>query len=117
MELVKGILLAFGVIIGFFIFIAWIMHKAKKEDEYEAESLVKPFEKYLQKVNEDEHYEQIKQVENIISELKAGKVSEDVKRFKIKKDTSLHLNDEDGRTALRIVNRYIIVKKIETAEG
>lgn len=113
MELVKGILIAFGVIIGFLIFVALIVKKANKEDEYEPEELIKPFQDYLQKIEEEEVYEQINIVKNIIYELKAGKIIRDVENFKIKKDTSIHLNDEDGRTAIKVHNKYIVVKIIE----
>lgn len=118
LEFVKGILIAFGIIAGFLITIAYIMSKAEKEDEYEADELLKPFEKYLKKVHEDENYEEIIQVETIVNSLREGKVEDDVSNYKIKKDTSLHLNDEDGKTALRVVTKYIIVKrKTDEPEG
>ena len=116
LEFIKGILLSFGIIAGFIISVAWFIYKTGKEDEYEADSLIKPFEIYLERVNELEHYEQIKQVENIIAELKSGKVVDDVKQYKIKKDASIHMNDEDGKTALQFVYKYIVIKKIEQEE-
>lgn len=117
LEFLKGILIAFGIIAGFVICLIYVTHeiknKLKKNNEYEADDLIKPFEKYLLKINYEENYEQIKQVEKIIEELKAGTVTDEIYLFKIKKDTSIHLIDENDDTAIRVVPNYTVIKKKE----
>ena len=115
-ELVKGIFLSCGIIVGFMLFIVFIIYKTSKGEEYEADELIEPFEKYLEKVMLYEYFEQITQVKNIISELKSGKVIDDVKQFKIKKDISIQINEKNDTSIFNFKNNYIVVEKIDSLE-
>lgn len=114
LKVVEGILQAFGIIIGFVIAIVWFMHKAKPDASYAAEDLLQPFTNYLDKILEEQQYDQVALVKNIIVDLTRGKVPEDIKQFKIKHDTSIQLKDQDGNTTLRMITGYIVVKRIDT---
>ena len=111
-ELVKGIILAFGMIIGFVIMAVTIIKLAKRKDgKYKAEDLLPAFNEYLAKVKKDELFEQIKDVDAIIAELGKGIVPETVKNYFIKRDTEVQTSDENGAPSFKIVTKYIIINR------
>lgn len=110
LELIKGILIAFGIILGFLIFILWLSGKINSDDEYQAEDLIIPFQKYLKTISESEQYEQIREIENVIFDLKNGDIKSAIK-FKIKKDFSISIKNDDG-TSFKFTLDYTIIKKL-----
>ena len=112
-EIFKGIMLAFGVIAGFTIFLFYIIHRVSKEEQYDANDLVDGFKQYYEKICDEENYEEIEIVKNIISELDKGVISKDVSDFKIKKQSSLQIMDEYGKTSITVNHKYIVLNKIE----
>ena len=109
LEFVKGISQCFGFVFGIFILLFLMkLMKPKDDNDNEIPLLLKAFEDYLILIKQQEKYEELTVVENIIKDLKNNIKSNDIKLFKIKKDSSLSLNDKDDNTSLfKIIKEYI----------
>jgi hypothetical protein len=113
LEFLKGMAISMGLI-AWVVILAGILFMAnrQKKNKYEAEELIDPFVKYLGSIYDNEHYEQVVICENIIAELRKGNVHEDVGKFKIKKDSALLLDDDGGKSVIKIMAEYTVVSKI-----
>ena len=115
LEFIKGILMSAGIIIGFFLFAYFLVKGVSKninpDEDYDPEDLIVPFEKYLKKCKDEENYEEIPKVEAVIANLRNGSL-DGIEAFKISKDYSVHVKDDDNNTSLRMVKDYLVVKMI-----
>ena len=108
-QFLNGILISFGIIIGFVLFGSIIMKNVNKEDAYNSNDLLEPFNYYLIKITQEENYEQINLVKNIILNLKKNIVIDDVNLFKIDKDVSILMSELDGKSEIKLHKKYIIL--------
>lgn len=108
-ELLKGVILAVGVIVGLFICVAFIFRKINTGSLYTPEDLIKAFENYLQEIKSDEKYEQILIVDWIIHQLMSGTVPDEVNKYQIKEDSCLLMKEVDGNMSIKIHRTYKVI--------
>ncbi|MDB4286387.1 hypothetical protein N9933_03715 [bacterium] len=108
-ELIKGIFISLGIMVGFIVPITYFIIKSKTK--YDPTELLIAFQNYLKYLKSNEEFEDISLVTKIITQLELYKVIEEVSQFNIKQDIALNLKDEYGSTTLRVVITYIILNK------
>jgi hypothetical protein len=108
-ELLKGLFLALGIIIGFVIFDTRIIPQKNKYKEYDPNDLIQPFKDYLLKIYNRGNYEEINIVAKIISDLELGKIINEVYMFRIKKYKYITLDNEKGKTFIKLDKKYIVL--------
>jgi uncharacterized protein YktB (UPF0637 family) len=125
LEILRGFCLSIGFVIGMFVTVIVIVKilfgNKKKKEKYKPEDLIKPFNEYKGKLLEAENYEEVKEAEQIISELNKNKVPREVELFEIIKKTSIEfgglIKDDEWKTdsksddGIKFVKRYIVKGK------
>ena len=109
-SLLQGISIGFGFIIGLFICgIIFIAIKAMFK-KYKPSDLLEPFQNYEKKLIDEERYEEVSVLRNILTYLKLGK-HDDIDKYKIeKKETSLSdyisLEDKEEEYENVLLNKH-----------
>lgn len=110
-SLLQGISIGFGFIIGLFICgIIFIAIKAMFK-KYKPSDLLEPFQNYEKKLIDEERYEEVSVLRNILTYLKLGKLHDDIDKYKIeKKETSLSdyisLEDKEEEYKNVLLNKH-----------
>lgn len=108
-ELLKGVIIAIGIIIGMLAVLVIIMSKAQKV-KYKAEELLPAFALYLNKIQEEEWYEQRTEVLEIIKELTKGNVPESIEKYHIKKEVLIHTESHGNGSTFRFESKYTVLE-------
>lgn len=114
-QFLQGLLFAGGFVAGMCI-VGWFIYRAltKGDDDYEARDLFDAFKVYEGKLTDDEHYEQIREVQSIIGELKKGNIPDLVKDYEIESETSVIMEEEgDSKQVIRWKEHLTVLRKIE----
>lgn len=82
-ELIKGVILAFALIIDMAC-VTVIIKQLKNRPKFKPHDLIKPFRKYQERIIEEEWYEQRDEVSAIITELERGVVPKEVFNYHIR---------------------------------
>lgn len=106
-EIIKGVCIAFGIVLGF-ISVYIIVALNKKKLKYQPSDLIKPFERYLEQIKQQEEYEQVNTVEQILADLNQGIINTNISLFEIAKNSSILLNTKDDNTEIKFINEYIV---------
>ena len=114
-----GIALILGIWSSIRFVVKWI-----SIDVYEAENLLKPFKEYLKKITEEEKYEDIKELQEIIKELEKDKVPKIINQYIIQKKYSIEWIDnysisgvdKQGPQTLGLIKKYIVLGKVVKEE-
>lgn len=110
-ELLKGVILAVGVILGLLICAAFIYNKLKSASPYGPEDLIKPFQDYQSLISWREQYEDIQGVFEIVCKLQEGIIPDEIENYRIKEESHFLMNEMDGKMALRIQRTYTVLGK------
>lgn len=120
LEIVKGILMAFGIVIGFImcgILIAkGIKSKKNSKKNYDLDKLSNAFKTYLSDLILQEEYEEIRSVEEIITKLDKKEKPPEIDDYEIKVNTSVVLggmkeDSDDDKTTIDLVEKYKVIGK------
>ena len=106
----QGFLIAAGIIIGMLAIFTKIVMRMQKV-KYKASDLLPAFIEYLQKVHDEEWYEQRDEVLEIIKELTHDRVPDSIEHYRLKKDVLLHTESHGSGTTLRIEAKYAVIEK------
>jgi hypothetical protein len=106
-EIIKGMCISFGIVLGFLSLYVMVAIN-KKKLKYQPSDLINPFERYLEQIKQQEEYEQVSTVEQILIDLNKGIINDKVSLFERKKNSSIMLNTKDGNTEIKFINEYIV---------
>jgi len=115
----KYILIGFALILGIWTGIGLVI-KWISIELYQAENLLKPFKLYLKKITDEEKYEDIKELQEIIKELEKDKVPKIINQYIIQKQYSIEWIDnysiggvdKQSHQTLGLIKKYIVRGKV-----
>lgn len=106
----SGIILAFGIGLGFLLIVALLVSITKKKNAtYKAQDLLDAFNAYRKKAEHDEAYEQLPTIDEIVKQLINDKIPDAVKDYIIKSESSIYFIEENDRQVLRAGKKYTIL--------
>ena len=109
-EIVKGLLMAFGIMLGFIFSVTLLMKaKTKANTRHSAEELLAAFKEYLTDLKNLEQYEDIEEVMSIVAKLEEATVPEIVNNYTIKSNPSLIIITKDEATEMRVTNTLKVI--------
>lgn len=104
-ELLKGCISVIGGFLGIVVII-FVILKIPKSGGNKNKAIVKAFKKYKEKIIEKEKYEQVQEIDDVISKLKEGAKSSNIKGFNIKEEPSFKMKKNN----LKVTTKYKITK-------
>lgn len=111
-EIFKGILLSFGIIIGFISAILFLMAVSKmKSGKKQPKDLIESFQSYRKSILDLEKYEEIRIVDFIIQSLKNGITPLEMNKYNIKKTLSFKTTDKNGSPIITPITQYEVSLK------
>jgi hypothetical protein len=112
LEMLKGLILGFSVIIGMMLCIMLFVKLAmRQKEEYDPAKLAAAFSDYLQIVHDTEQFEEIREIEFILDELKALRMPEAIDKYKIITERLIKVDTERSSRFLKLITKYQIAGK------
>ena len=110
-ELIKGLFLSIGLILGFLGFAFLLVSLSNKKAKYKPSDLIEPFEKYKKQIIYEEIYEEVKTINSILYHLHNNVLPEELNHYDIKKNLSFQTSDKNGSATIKPIYNFEISKK------